>query len=361
MPRSKAMRILLPGGKRIPLMVRPFWDTRLNVLDCLGCVSILLHVIANVLYNNADFIRPPPNVLYNSTDFVRPPDSDIKSSEDARALNFYLVVVNLLVIICIFALFVMMVAEKQFEGLMTSQLTKSLGDSAKDLHARLSNRSASFLRQLKHEATVYQQTAWTESMHQGRQIVHSTYGEGIIVALSEEPDEAVLALFPHLPSTESRQYFSIQAAHESLSIPGELPVGQHMDGRIRCDVFIRVAQELLRESVPPAPAVIPTEVPAEQLEALFWIIKRSVADASAFKPAGVAGRFFVSTQQVWYRSAAELHAPSIHPSAHPSANARVRRELFSGTVADRGFPRRGRTSAGSQGRSQAAHQQEGHP
>ena len=83
------MRILLPGGKRIPLMVRPFWDTRLNVLDCVGCVSILLHVIANVLYNNADFIRPP--------------DSDIKSSEDARALNFYLVVVNLLVIICIFA------------------------------------------------------------------------------------------------------------------------------------------------------------------------------------------------------------------------------------------------------------------
>ena len=31
---------------------RPYWDKRVNYLDCLCCISILLHCIASLYFNN---------------------------------------------------------------------------------------------------------------------------------------------------------------------------------------------------------------------------------------------------------------------------------------------------------------------
>ena len=35
----------------------PFWDKRVENLDCLCCISILLHLIAFLYYNNPELIK----------------------------------------------------------------------------------------------------------------------------------------------------------------------------------------------------------------------------------------------------------------------------------------------------------------
>ena len=37
--------------------LRPYWDKRVDLLDCVCCLSILLHLEANVYFNNAEYAR----------------------------------------------------------------------------------------------------------------------------------------------------------------------------------------------------------------------------------------------------------------------------------------------------------------
>jgi hypothetical protein len=37
---------------------RPFWDKRVNALDCACCMSIMVHCVASLYYNNAEFVHP---------------------------------------------------------------------------------------------------------------------------------------------------------------------------------------------------------------------------------------------------------------------------------------------------------------
>ena len=43
--------------------LRPYWDKRVDLLDCVCCLSILLHLEANVYFNNAEYARTawPPS------------------------------------------------------------------------------------------------------------------------------------------------------------------------------------------------------------------------------------------------------------------------------------------------------------
>jgi hypothetical protein len=93
----------------------PFWDRRVNWLDCMCCLSIMLHLISFIYYNDANFIITP----------------------GAAGFDTILVVVNILVIIAILALFVVCAAEALFRRQATSKVASLVSDGLVALQAQL--------------------------------------------------------------------------------------------------------------------------------------------------------------------------------------------------------------------------------
>ncbi len=90
----------------------PFWDKRVNVLDCFCCLGILCHLVAGLYYNNKPFIA----------------DKDGKPSLGADALDRVLVAVNSLLIAAMLALFATTFSENRLRSYSTSRLSKRVAD-----------------------------------------------------------------------------------------------------------------------------------------------------------------------------------------------------------------------------------------
>jgi hypothetical protein len=108
----------------------PFWDRRVNWLDCICCLSILLHLISFIYYNDSDFTLAP----------------------GAAAFDTILVVVNILVIICILALFFVSAAEAIFRRHATFKVASSVSKDLVDLQANLMSCRDKFCAEVESRA-----------------------------------------------------------------------------------------------------------------------------------------------------------------------------------------------------------------
>ena len=73
---------------------RPFWDSRLDSLDCLCCASILLHTVATEFFNNPSFA------------YINGKAEEEFVSVYTHQLEVVLICFNALTLVAIFTLFV---------------------------------------------------------------------------------------------------------------------------------------------------------------------------------------------------------------------------------------------------------------
>ena len=99
---------------------RPYWDPLSNILEVAASLSILLHLVASLLYNNVDF-------------------ND--NSGGAAPLDTILVVVNCLVLAFFIALTVRDVVNEHFRKSVVSAMSKSIGEVVVSIQKELQKRS----------------------------------------------------------------------------------------------------------------------------------------------------------------------------------------------------------------------------
>lgn len=110
----------------VQFVCSPFWDRRVNRLDCICCLSILLHLISFIYYNDANFILQP----------------------GAAAFDSILVVVNVFVIAAILGLFVVCAAEALFRRRATDEVARVVSKHLLTLQADLRRNRETFARLL---------------------------------------------------------------------------------------------------------------------------------------------------------------------------------------------------------------------
>jgi hypothetical protein len=140
------------------LICRPFWDSRVNALDCLCCVSILIHCITGLYYNNAAFIL----------------------DSAASDLDKLLVAVNCITIIAVIGLFTITFTENQFRVSHTNVISKAMGGVISKLQLTLRTRCDVLLRHLNEEAR-------NQSMDLGSEVAHPIFGLGKVRDKTEKP------------------------------------------------------------------------------------------------------------------------------------------------------------------------------
>ncbi len=112
---------------------RPYWDSRVDVLDCACCVSILLHLVAAVYFNDAAF-----NL-----------DDDLNPTARASQLDTLLVVVNILIMCFIALLFAWTFLENVFRIRGRSVLARIVATNVITLQANLQRHRTQFVDALK--------------------------------------------------------------------------------------------------------------------------------------------------------------------------------------------------------------------
>jgi hypothetical protein len=120
---------------------RPFWDKRVNKLDCFCCVVIMLHLIASLYFNNPEFIL----------------------TEEAEKLDLLLFSIDVIAIIAILALFVVVLAEGFFKRNSIHIMTSAISRTVIQLQVELRARQDEFLKAVD---------AGMESSGLGDQMVH---------------------------------------------------------------------------------------------------------------------------------------------------------------------------------------------
>ena len=112
---------------------RPYWDSRVDVLDCACCVSILLHLVATVYFNDAAF-----NL-----------DDDLNPTTRASQLDTLLVVVNIFIMCSIALLFAWTFLENVFRIRGRSVLARLVATNVVSLQANLQRHRTQFVDALK--------------------------------------------------------------------------------------------------------------------------------------------------------------------------------------------------------------------
>jgi len=106
---------------------RPYWDKRVNSLDCLCCLSILLQCLASLYFSDPDFV----------------------SRSDAAALDTILVIVMSLCLSGTLALFVVVLVEMRFRSSAIRTMSKGIAELVLLMQKELTNKQAAFIRVLE--------------------------------------------------------------------------------------------------------------------------------------------------------------------------------------------------------------------
>lgn len=104
----------------------PFWDKRVNYLDCLCCLSIIIHCVAALYYNNLSFLPTP----------------------GAAALDVILVIVNFATWAAIVGLFLVSFAQSKLRQRSIRTLVRNVARTAVKLQLQLRACKQSFLELL---------------------------------------------------------------------------------------------------------------------------------------------------------------------------------------------------------------------
>jgi len=143
----------------------PFWDKRVNVLDCFCCLGILVHLISYLYYNNQRFIS----------------DTAGAPSAGASALDTVLVIVNAVLIASMLALFAVTFAENRLRSYSTSRLSKRVSEILVLFQTELRRNRDQFAQVLTDDLAV---NAF-EPYQVSDGVVHLELGQGTIKHVAE--------------------------------------------------------------------------------------------------------------------------------------------------------------------------------
>ena len=117
---------LTEDGRACLFVFSPYWDKRVQNLDCLCCISILLHLIALLYYNNPELLR---------LDF-----------DGAAALDRLLVAANVICLGAICLLFAINVVERRFNNAVTNSIAHQMATLILSLQYDLRCRCDAFIQ-----------------------------------------------------------------------------------------------------------------------------------------------------------------------------------------------------------------------
>ena len=107
----------------------PYWDARVVNLDTMCCVSILLHLIASLYYNN--------NMIV------------VEDLDGAASLDSVLVAANIACLIVMCGLFAVNLLEKKFTASAVRTIARRMARTVVSLQIELQRNSACFMQQLQ--------------------------------------------------------------------------------------------------------------------------------------------------------------------------------------------------------------------
>jgi hypothetical protein len=113
----------------LQFVAQPFWDKRVNHLDCFCCVVIMLHLIAFLYFNNEEFV----------------------ASAAAEKLDSLLFSFDVIAMIAITALFAITLTENYFKRISISRLTAAVSVMFVSMQQELRAKRDDFLRLLDEE------------------------------------------------------------------------------------------------------------------------------------------------------------------------------------------------------------------
>ena len=155
----------------------PFWDKRVNVLDCFCCLGILVHLISYLYYNNQRFIL----------------DTAGAPTAGASALDTILVIVNAVLIASMLALFAVTFAENRMRSYSTSRLSMRVSEILVLFQTELRRNRDQFASVLKDDLAANA----VEPYQVFDSVVHLELGQGSITHVAENArQQAIQVEFP---------------------------------------------------------------------------------------------------------------------------------------------------------------------
>ena len=173
---------------------RPFWDSRLDHLDCVCCASILLHVIASQCYNSKEF---------NS------------GETGPQRLEMLLVAANVLILTLACFLTVATAVEGKVKTIAIATVCTAVSRRVISLRQRLSDESDAFFCELRRVLETI------PTLGVGCRVVHADHGPGLVRDWTYD-DQGQRCWLVAFESGQQRQY-SATSAVQKLQMVAELP------------------------------------------------------------------------------------------------------------------------------------------
>jgi hypothetical protein len=155
-PDFEALRLL--HGRACFIVHRPFWDPRIDNLDCICCASLLLHAIASLLYNNRDFTKSELDPTQTST--------------GATSLETAMICVNALTLLAILGQFLTEFAEHKLKLHAVRTVVKTVTRLVVRLQQDLQENRLTFLAALETARNA------PPELEVGSFVQHAEHGDG---------------------------------------------------------------------------------------------------------------------------------------------------------------------------------------
>jgi hypothetical protein len=225
----------------IRLVHRPFWDDHLDDLDCLCCISILLHVIASLFYNNQDFVKSPDKLNVNGT--------------GARMLEYVLLTINVCTLATFAALFVKALIEHKFKRETIKILSTHVSRIVLTVKHNVSEMGAGFVELIETLKVT------SPKLDENVRIFHSSHGLGTIrsVACDNERQKPVLVCF----DSGAEHHYSMEQADAKLTVVFDPAL--NTPNFVHAKHFKRAVNQVLSKNG--------THLSSAGLEAVFLLLK----------------------------------------------------------------------------------------
>jgi hypothetical protein len=223
------------------MLHRPFWDPRIDNLDCICCASLLLHVIASLLYNN-------PSFTHDSDDPTRVAG---QPSVGARSLETAMICVNALTLLTILGLFLTEFCERELKSHAVRTVTKTVTRLIVKLQRDLQSSRQTFLDALSRARSA------PPELELGCHVQHAIHGRGELkdVLVAEDGTKSFVVVF----DSGERHHYGVHSAKRKLDVIAS----------VYCEQDDPVPLSLLLN----ATKVLPFTVNPKLFEALFIILK----------------------------------------------------------------------------------------
>ena len=234
---SRFRRLTFLAWSRFFIVHRPFWDPRIDNLDCICCVSLLLHAIASLLYNNRDFTKSELDPTRTST--------------GAISLETAMICVNALTLLAILGQFLTEFAEHELKSHAVRTMVKTVTRLVVKLQRDLQGSRLTFLAALDTARSA------PPELEVGCFVQHAAHGHGECKDILCASDGT--KIFVILFSSGDRHHYTEASAKRKLVVAESA----------FCEQWDPVPLSLLLT----ATKALPITVNPKLVEALFIILK----------------------------------------------------------------------------------------